>query len=106
MVGFTFYYRTCPINLLCEDEANHLMGEGHLREGYLFVGTLVNGRGEAIGTAYYEHQTPTGLLFLFYPCSIFNATVFVPVFIEKNDGVGWLYLLEYQFPFALLLNVF
>ena len=43
VVGLTFYYSTRAIDLLGEGEANHLVGESHLGEAELFVGTLVDG---------------------------------------------------------------
>ena len=39
MIWFAFYYRACPIELFGKYEADHLVLEGHERQGYFFVGT-------------------------------------------------------------------
>ena len=52
------------VDLLGEYQAHHLVTEGHRREGYLLVGALVEGRGEAVGTTDDEYQPPGCLLFL------------------------------------------
>ena len=44
-----------PIELFDEDEADHLMGEGHLTEGDLFRGGPIDRFAKAIGTSHHEH---------------------------------------------------
>ena len=42
MIRLTFYNSTCAIECLGKDEAYHLMREGHLGEGDLLVGAVVD----------------------------------------------------------------
>ena len=42
VVRFTFYNSTCAIERLGKDKAHHLMREGHLGEGNLLVGAVVD----------------------------------------------------------------
>ena len=44
VVRFTFYNSTCAIERLGKDKAHHLMREGHLGEGNLLVGAVVDRR--------------------------------------------------------------
>ena len=91
------------VELFGEDESYHLVGERETRQGYLFVGTLIDGRGEAVGASDDEHQSAGILLLLFKPAGQFHTAVFVAVFIEQDDMVRRLQLLEYQFSLGDLL---
>ena len=42
VVRLTFYNSTCAIERLGKDKAHHLMREGHLGEGNLLVGAVVD----------------------------------------------------------------
>ena len=59
VIRLTFNNSTGAIDLLGEDESDHLVRERHPRERNFLIGTLVQGRGEAIGAADDEYQ-PTG----------------------------------------------
>ena len=65
MVGFTTDDGAGTVDLFGEGEADHLVREGHLRQGQLFVGTCIDGRGETVGTTDDENQPAGCLLFLF-----------------------------------------
>ena len=43
VIGLTFNNSTGAIDLFCEGEAYHLVGERHLGEAELFVGSAVDG---------------------------------------------------------------
>ena len=65
VVGLPFNNSTRAINLLGKGEAYHLMGESHLGEAELFVGTTVDSGGETVRTSNDEDKTSGGLLLLF-----------------------------------------
>ena len=44
VVRLTFYNSTCAIERLGKDKAHHLMREGHLGEGDLLVGAVIDRR--------------------------------------------------------------
>ena len=52
MVGKIVEDGESAVKLLGEDDAYHLVGEGHLRKGNLSLGKGVNLGGEAIGASY------------------------------------------------------
>ena len=91
------------VELFGEDESYHLVGERETRQGYLFVGTLIDGRGETVGASDDEHQSAGILLLLFKPAGQFHAAVFVAVFIEQHHMVGRLQLLEDELSLGDLL---
>ena len=106
VVGFTFYNSACAIERLGEDEAHHLVGEGHLGEGYLLVGTAVYGIGESVGAADDEDESASRGLLALQPLGILYASELLSVLIQQHHGVGGLNQLEYQFSLALLLLLF
>ena len=65
VIRFTFNNSTRAIDLLGEGEPYHLMGESHLGEAELFVGTTVDSGGETVRTSNDEDKTSGGLLLLF-----------------------------------------
>ena len=103
VVGLTFDDGAGAIDLLGEGEAYHLVGEGHLRETELFVGTAVNGGGESVGTSDDEDKAAGGLLLLFEPTGKLDAAVFLAMLVEQDDGVRGLQLFEDEFALGLLL---
>lgn len=97
VVGFAADDGTGSIDLLREHEADHLMGEGHLREGQLFVGTGIDHRRESVRTSDDEHQATGSGPFLFQPTGELYASKFLSVFIEQHDGITGLQLFQDQF---------
>lgn len=59
MIGLAAEYRHGAVNLLGEEEAHHLVGKSHPREGELTVGPRPHCIGEPIRASYHEHQTAT-----------------------------------------------
>ena len=88
MIGFSLDDGACPVDLLGEYGSDHLVGEGELRERQLFVGSLVDGFGKAVGTAYDKYQSPASGLPLLQPLGELDAAIFVPVLVEQDKGVG------------------
>ena len=56
MIGFSPDDGESAIELFDEEEADHLVGEGHPREGELLLCCLVDAIGEAIGTTDKEDE--------------------------------------------------
>ena len=106
VIWFPFYNSTCTIERLGKDEAHHLMGEGHLGEGYLLVGTVVDGLGKTVWTADDKHQSASRSLFALYPFGKLDASELLPMLIHQDNGVGRLELLEYQLALTVLLLLF
>ena len=103
MIWLTLDDGAGTVELFGEDESYHLVGEREARQGYLFVGPLIDGRGEAVGASDDEHQSAGILLLLLKPASQFYTTVFVAVFIKQHHMVGRLQLLEDELSFGDLL---
>lgn len=79
------------VDLLGEKEANHLVREGHEREGDLFLGYLMKGGGEAVGAAHYEDQTARTCRHAFlYPLGKLHGAAFFAVFVQQYNVVTWL----------------
>ena len=92
------------IELLDEDEAHHLVGEGHLGEGNLLDGLGIDFGREAVGTAYDEDEAlADGVHLLLHVLGELYAAQLFSVLVEQHDVVTWLELLEYQLSFLLLL---
>ena len=82
VVGFVAEDGHGAIELLDEEEADHLVGESHLREAELAVGTLINCFGKAIRSAYNEIEVLRGGHFLLEVGSEVHGAIFSSVFIE------------------------
>ncbi len=54
----------CTIDLFGEDEAYHLMGEGHARKGYFLVAAVVHFFRESVRTSDDKDETTGGILLL------------------------------------------
>ena len=106
VIRFTLDDSTCTIEGLGEDEAHHLVGESHLGEGNLLVGTAIDGIGEAVGTTDDEDESASSRLFALQPLGIFDASELLSVLIQQDDGVGWLDEFEDEFSLTLLLLLF
>lgn len=107
VVGFTFYNSTSAINLLSENEPDHLVGEGHGRQANALISTLIDSRGETVRSTYAEDQTTGGgQLFVNQPVGKLNRAEFLASLIEQNEMVGGLEEFENLFALALLLLLF
>ena len=73
MIGLAFDDGAGAVDLFGEDQADHLVGEGHLGEGQLFVGSGIDGWGEAVGAADDEDEAAGGVTLLFQPAGKLDA---------------------------------
>ena len=96
----------CPVELLCEDEAYHLVRESHLRERNLFLCRSVYGRRESVGTAYDENQPLDRVHLPFYPGGELDGAEFFAVLVKQYRHIAWLEGFQYQFAFLLFLLFF
>ena len=104
MIGFAAQDGHGAVELLDEEEAHHLVGEGHEGEGELFGGQGVDGGGESVGAADYEHEAPGHLALLLLKIGgKLDGTVFASSFVEEHDVVAGAELLLQEFAFALFL---
>ena len=103
VIRFTFYNSARAIDGLGEDEAHHLVGEGHPGERNLLVGAVVDGLRETVGAADDEHQPAGRSLFPFQPLGKLHAAEFLSVLIHQHHGVGGLQEFENHFPLPFLL---
>ena len=103
MVRFTLDNCAGPVELLGKDQAHHLVGEGHLREGELLVGTGIDTVRKSVRATNDEDQPTGSLLLLREPAGKVDAAQFDAVFVEQNHGIGRLQLLEYQLALHRLL---
>lgn len=92
------------IELLHEDDTNHLVGEGHLGEREFFVAFVIDISGESVWTTNDEYESLADCIHLFcHPIREFDAAKLLAMLIEQNYVVARLELLQYEFSFLLLL---
>ena len=65
MVGLSFDDSAGTIDLLGKSEADHLVGERHLGERQLFVGSGINVLRESVWTTYNEDESARCVALLF-----------------------------------------
>ena len=82
------------IELLDENQAYHLVAEGHGRERYFGVGTVVNLLREAVRSAHDEDQPLGSRCYLFFKafCKLYGCKL-LAVLVQKDDLVAGLQLL-------------
>jgi len=56
MIWLAFNDAECPVKLLGEKQAHHLVRKGHAAERDLIIGTLINRFIKPVGAAHYKHQ--------------------------------------------------
>ena len=106
VVGFVVENGEGTVELLCEDEADHLVGEGHRGKGELLVGSCIDLGREAVGAPDEEDKaTCEGVLLALYPLGKLDAAEGLAVLVEENKVVSRLELLEDELAFGLLLLV-
>ena len=106
VVGFVVEDGEGAVELLGEDEADHLVREGHGGKGELLVGSGIDLGGEAVGTTNEEDEAACdGVLLALHPLGELGAAKGLAVLIEEDEVVGGLELLEDELAFGLLLLV-
>lgn len=104
MVGKIFEDGKGAIELLGEDDAHHLMGEGHLRKGYFALGKGIYLRGKSIRSSYNEDEaTAHGIHSLLEPLRKAYGGELLATLIEQDDVIARLNELNNLLPLALLL---
>lgn len=93
MIGFAAQDGTSAIELFGEKDADELVGEGHLRQGYLFGSERMDGSIKTIGAAHDEHDaTGSGSHSFAKPFGKLYRPTFCPVFVKQNHVVASLQL--------------
>ena len=106
VVRLSFYDSTCAIERLGKDKAHHLMREGHLGEGDLLVGAVVDWLRKAVGTADDKDKPSCRGLLALYPFGKLDASEFLSMFIHQHHGIRRLEELQNHFSFPVLLLLF
>ena len=107
MVGLAFQNREGAIKLLDEDEAHHLMAEGHGRERHLGVGAVVHFLCEPVRPTYDEYEPFCSRSHLFFKAfGKLHRGELLAIFIQKDDLVAGLQLLQEQKTLGFFLLVF
>ncbi len=104
MVRFPFQYRERPVQLLGENQPHHDMREGEFGEGQLGVLAGIDGVGETVRAADDEgkrFQPRIGALL--DELRELHGGLFLAALVPQDHVFVRLYLLENQFPLALLL---
>src|SRR5690606_15310966 len=107
MIRFALQDSECTIQLLHEKQPDHLMREGHFREGEFIVSPLVNRFFKAIGPTYNEyHMLHAANHQLIEIGGKFNRTVLLSSLIQQHHVVAGRQLLEdtRSFPCPLLIR--
>ena len=104
MIWFSIQYSHGPVYLFHEEQTNHLVRESHLREGYLLIGSVVNGRGKTIRTAHNAQKAlGTRNHFLLHPRSKLHTTPLHAMLVQKHHSVTSLYAGKYRLSLLFLL---
>ena len=88
MIGFVAENGHGAVELLDGHEADHLVGESHLRKGYFSVCARINLFAKAIRATYDERQILAGSHLLLQEIRILNRPKLTSVFIEQKDIHG------------------
>ena len=106
VVGFVVENGEGTVELLGEDEADHLVREGHWGKGELLVGSGIDLGREAVGASDEEDKaTCEGVLLALYPLGKLDAAEGLAVLVEEDKVVSRLELLEDELAFGLFLQV-
>ena len=103
VIGFSLDDGTGAIELLGEDKTHHLVGEGHTGETDALGGTLIDGWGEAVGSADAEDKTADGMLLPGKPVGKRHGTELHATLVEKDEMVIGVQLPQYLLSLLLLL---
>ena len=103
MVRFVVEDGEGAVELLHEEEAYHLVVEGHLRQGYLVVGGGIDGGGKAKSPSHDKGKGAGAGVHLFLQVlREAHGSVLLAVLVEQHDAVDALQAFEQQGGFALL----
>lgn len=107
MIRFPPYDGEGTIELLDEEETDHLMGESHLGKGDLLLCSIIDALRETVGTTYQENETlGDGLEALLHPLTELATGHLAATFIEKDKDIAWLQTVEHLIGLAFLLLLF
>ena len=92
------------IELLNEDETNHLVGEGHWGKGDFLVGPGIDFGRKAIGSSNDEDESlGNGVLLLLNPVGKVDTAKGLAMLIQQDKVVGGLELAQDKLSFTSLL---
>ena len=95
-----------PVELLHEDEAHHLMGEGHAREGDFLLRRFVHPPGKTVRAAHHEDQPfADGVHLPLHILCKFHGAHFPSAFVQQDNRVARLERTQDEVGLLLLLHV-
>lgn len=106
MIGLTIEDGIGSIELLNEDETNHLVGEGHWGKGDFLVGSGIDFGRKAIGSSNDEDESlGYGVLLLLNPVGKVDTAKGLAMLVQQDKVVGGLELAQDKLSFTSLLLV-
>lgn len=104
MIGLSIEDGIGTIELLNEDETNHLVGEGHWGKGDFLVGPGIDFGRKAIGSSNDEDESlGNGVLLLLNPVGKVDTAKGLAMLIQQDKVVGGLELAQDKLSFTTLL---
>ena len=104
MIGLAAHDGVGAVDLLDEKEADHLMGEGHLGEGYLTLGGLINAGRESVGPSDEEDEAlGYGLHLLLQVLTELSGSELSASLVQKDEDIAWLEALKEHVGLSLFL---
>lgn len=104
MIGLSIEDGIGSIELLNEDETNHLVGEGHWGKGDFLVGPGIDFGRKAIGSSNDEDESlGNGVLLLLNPVGKVDTAKGLAMLIQQDKVVGGLELAQDKLSFTTLL---
>ncbi len=104
MIGLSIEDGIGSIELLNEDETNHLVGEGHWGKGDFLVGSGIDFGRKAIRSSNDEDESlGNGVLLLLNPVGKVDTAKGLAMLIQQDKVVGGLELAQDKFSFTSLL---
>ena len=102
MVGFPLEDGECPVKLFCKNRSNHLMRKRHFGQRKFVVAACIYFRRKAVGASYYKYDVASAAdHYAAKPLRPFERAHLLSAFVQQDDVIGWLDVLEYQFSFLL-----
>lgn len=106
MIGLTIEDGIGSIELLNEDETNHLVGEGHWGKGDFLVGSGIDFGRKAVRSSNDEDESlGNGVLLLLNPVGKVDTAKGLAMLIQQDKVVGGLELAQDKLSFTSLLLV-
>lgn len=104
MIGLSIEDGIGSIELLNEDETNHLVGEGHWGKGDFLVGPGIDFGRKAIGSSNDEDESlGNGVLLLLNPVGKVDTAKGLAMLVQQDKVVGGLELAQDKLSFTSLL---